>query len=575
MDQRAATTELGDDGPADPPFAATIPGMLAHVSTRYAGREAVVQGATRLTFAELERESAIMAKGLLARGITKGARIGIMMPNGADFAVLFLAAARIGATVVLLSTLYQPPELQWVLRHADIAMMLTVDRYLRHNYLDRLEISFPELRGQTAGQLALREAPFLRAILVWGGEPRSWSERGPQALAKAAEGRPELDDDFLGRIEASVLPADALCMIYTSGSTAEPKAVVHGHGPFVRHTYQMSHHFWDSVEGDRLLANRPFFWIGGLTNSLFFCLHTGRCLLVPDNLSGTAVRRMIETADANALSGDENWFRALAADPDLAEDYELYRVGLDVCAVARRTPQGPRHLNPLRGRPQHIHEDRFNRFFGMTETIGAHSAGRAGELLPEDRPRRCGKPVPGVEIEIVDVASGQPVSQGQQGELLIRGYAMMLGLYKRERSEVFDERGFYRTGDLCSLDDQGYIVFGSRLGNMIKVHGANVAPIEVESALMALPGVTRASVLGIDQAGEGTLLVAGVEYADIRQFDQERVRTDLQSVLSSFKVPRHIIGFAAGEMPLLASGKVHLGELGAVIRVRLDQTRPG
>jgi len=318
---------------------------------------------------------------------------------------------------------------------------------------------------------------------------------------------------------------------------------------------------------------RPFFWVAGLSATLFHSLHTGCCLITPPDTSSAALLRLIETEEATAVAGDDILFRAHATDPELtAAGYGVYRLGMDVAAVAEqvdgalcfRNPKPPGRQEPPRQYPT----ERFARSFGMTETLGAHTSLASGELLPPDRPRYCGVGVPGTIRKIVDPQTREPLPPGEVGELLVGGYCMMLGLYKAERNEVFTPDGLYATGDLCSIDAEGFLAFSARRGDMIKIHGANVAPLEVEQCLDSLPQVERSVVLAVEQGGED-LLVAAIQLRPGQTLDEAAARRELRSRLSSFKVPKRLLTLAAEEFPLTGSGKVKKSALREVLAARL------
>jgi acyl-CoA synthetase (AMP-forming)/AMP-acid ligase II len=514
-----------------------------------------------------------MARGMLAMGLGKGSRVALLLPNGPEFTVAFMAAARIGALTAPLSTLYQGPELRWVLNHADIQMLLVTDKYLRHDYLARLEQSLPSLAGQRSGDLALPETPYLRRILVWGDCDRDWAEPGPAALEAAAASRPEMDEAFLGAIEANVVPADLLCIIHTSGSTAEPKGVVHSQGPMIRHSWQKSHGYWALGEGDRMISNRPFFWIAGMTATLFHGLLTGVTLIIPEDTSGATALKLIETEGATAFCGDAAWLRALIVDATLKDaGYEVFRLSTDCAAIARRTPEGPRFLNPRQAErtPEPIHraDETFGRSYGMTETISAHTTVPAGQTLPPDKYGSCGRTIPGAVMRIVDQQTRQPVGPNVVGEVLMGGYSLMQGLYKKEREQTFTADGLYPTGDLAALDEDGYFFFNSRIGEMIKIHGANVAPLEVEMALNELPEVERSAVFGVPGEDGPEVLMAVIQLRPAQTLDEDAMRETLRGRLSSYKVPKRIIALTADELPLTGSGKIRKSDLPALLATR-------
>jgi len=553
-----------------PPYPPTIPEMLRHVAARYGDREAQVRGDSRISFRDLDRRSAQLAKGLLAHGAGKGTRIGLLAPNAPEFTLMFMAAARIGAIVAPLSTLYQTPELAWVLRNADIQVLLTFDRHLGHDYLGRLEAAFPELTEQGFGRLALSGAPYLRSVFVWGQCDRTWAAPAEDTLIAFAEGRPELDEALLRAVEDAVSPADGLCMIHTSGSTAYPKGVLHGHGPMVRHTYQMAHDFFGILPGERFVSSRPFFWVAGLSATLLHSLHLGCCIITPESPSGTAIRGLVDRERVTALCGDEGWFKTLNADPAFTQaGLQAFRHTMDCAALARRDGDKAQFLNPARsGAAEPIPSERIARSYGMTETLGAHTSMSPDALLTADRPRFCGHAVPGVRHRIVDPVTRAPLRAGELGELEVSGYCLMQGLYKQERGDTFTADGFYATGDICLVDENGYLAFSHRRGEMLKIRGANVAPLEVELALNGLPMVERSAVVGVD-APDGTTLVAAVQLRAGQAFDEAEARAALRGRLSSFKVPKRLFVLAAEDFPITGSGKVKKAALAERLGARL------
>jgi acyl-CoA synthetase (AMP-forming)/AMP-acid ligase II len=325
------------------------------------------------------------------------------------------------------------------------------------------------------------------------------------------------------------------------------------------------------------VTQRPWFWVAGLSATFFHSLHMGCTILTGETGSGAEVRRLIETEGATLLSGDEGLFRAIRESAEFqAGGYEVFRLNMDCAGLATRERVGWRFLHPQRAReipePVQIPDDRFARAFGMTEACGAHTSMPRGELLPDDLPRRNGRPVPGVTLKVVDPATGADLPAGAQGELLIRGYCMMQGLYKIERSSTLTPDGFYPTGDICTLDEQGFLNFVARRGEMLKVHGANVAPPEVELALNRLPEVASSAVVGLPTEDGDTLLAAAVQLRAGAQPDEAGMQAALRRMLSSFKVPKRIVALAAEEFPLTGSGKIKKSALAELIKARIAET---
>jgi acyl-CoA synthetase (AMP-forming)/AMP-acid ligase II len=244
--------------------------------------------------------------------------------------------------------------------------------------------------------------------------------------------------------------------------------------------------------------------------------------------------------------------------------FAVVRLNMDSAGIVRDGRFVSDHLAARIGAPVAHPNDRFARTFGMTEALGGHTSARWDELLPPDRPYWQGRAVPGVELKIVDPKTRAALPRGEVGELLVRGYCLMLGLNGRERHETFDADGFYATGDLCRLDAEGYLKFEARLGEMIKVHGANVAPMEVELAMTGLMGIEKVGVVGVPQAGD-ILLVAAVLMAPGRDLDEGAVIAELKAKLSSFKVPKRVVALDEATLPATGSGKIKKAELTALM----------
>ncbi|MDE0061627.1 MAG: fatty acid--CoA ligase family protein, partial [Gammaproteobacteria bacterium] len=194
---------------------------------------------------------------------------------------------------------------------------------------------------------------------------------------------------------------------------------------------------------------------------------------------------------------------------------------------------------------------------GMSESFGPHSGELDGVVLSEDRADSFGRAIDGIERKIVEAGSSRELPPGETGELLVRGYSVMQGYYKRERGECFEPDGFFRTGDLCSITDDGHLFFHGRGGEMIKTSGANVSPREVELALLAYPDVAEAVVLGKPDRRNGENVIAVVVPQPGERLDPERLRRRLDAELSSYKIPKLFITDLLGEdLPRTDSGKV-------------------
>jgi acyl-CoA synthetase (AMP-forming)/AMP-acid ligase II len=542
--------------PCFPDYAPTVPAFLARASERFGPNPLILLGERRITYADAECLSARLACGLLARGYGKGSRIAVLAPNGPDWVVWWLAVTRIGAVMVPLNTFYKPRELGYALRHSDAAALVTVARFLSNDYLERLEQCAPGLSGQRAGALVAPELPHLRRVFVSGDAgARTWAEP-IAALEVAADAAPAIDRAFLAEVEACVAPSDPMVVIYSSGSTAEPKGAVHSHGAPLRHAAN-TNQFRDIQSSDRIFSPLPFFWVGGLVFNVISTMHAGAFLICEEQFEPGATLELLERERATITAGWPHYSKALADHPSLrTRDLSSVRTG-NLYAVL------PEHARPADP------ELRSNSL-GMTETCGPHTYDRMDIDLPERLRGSFGHAVPGVSHKIVDPETGALLPQGEVGEICVRGYSLMLGLYKREREDVFDRDGYYHTGDAGYFDGDGVLFFSGRLGEMIKTAGANVTPREVEVALEAFPEVALAFVVGLADPVRGQNVAAAIVLKREAALDAVTARARLREQLSSYKVPREWWFAGKEELPFTDSGKIDKKRLTALFQERVD-----
>lgn len=542
-------------------FEPTVPQFLRHVTERFGERRLISLGERRLGYAEAEAESARLACGLLARGVGKGTRVGVLFGNGPDWLISWLAAARIGALVVPINTFYQARELGWTLRHADIHTLLTTARLLSHDYQERLEQCAPSLRSQKANReiLACPELPCLRQVFVFGGDPRAWAGSA-DALREAGDAQPGIDAALLREVEAAVCPADALVVIYSSGSTAEPKGAVHTHGVMLRQAHGLNR-YRDATPDDRIWSPMPFFWVGGLVVSLLQNMNVGASLLCQDAFEPGETLAMLERERATSALGWPQYMQAMRDHPDFARR--------DLSSLNSSFPE-----QLAQGESPPDMQLRSNSL-GMTETCGPHTYDRMDVDLPESLRGSFGRAVEGVEHKVIDPETGEILASGEHGEICVRGRNLMQGLYKREREDVFDADGFYHTGDAGHLDAEGYLFFKARLGEMIKTGGANVTPREVEVVVEEQPEVQSCFVVGVPHPHRGQNVAAAVVLNEGAALSADELRLRLRNELSAYKLPRHVFFCTRDELPFTDSGKIQKAELVRILGERVGESEPG
>lgn len=534
----------------EPP--STLPALFAERAARRADHIAIITRDESITYAELDRRSARMARALLAIGAGKGARIGLLAPDGILWLTTLLAGARIGALLTMISTLCAPRELAHILRNSDTQILIAARRFLRHDYAATLEAALPRLAEGRAGALRLRPAPYLRS--VWLDDPAGcgWAGAIEDLLACAdAPGAP--DAALLAEIEKEVVPGDDAAIIYTSGSTSLPKAVIHRQWTLARHPPELAKHFLLKPD-DRMMPLLPLFWVGGLAMALEV-VSVGGTLVYPPSPRIEDVLDMIERFDVNRLN---SWGPLL-----LPLRQAAIERGIDVDAIIGlgefRDEKGEIIPPPLQVN-----------MLGMSESFCPHSAERLDLRMPEEKAGSSGRAVNGYERRVVDPETRQEVPIGEVGELELRGPALTTGFYKKGRDEVFTKDGFYPTGDLVRIDADGWLYFVARRVDMIKTKAANVSRLEVETALRALPEVDLAIVAGLPDPDYGVIVAAAVVPAPGARPTEEGLKAALRDALSSFKIPRRIAFIGHDDVPVTATGKIKLFEAAELIASRLD-----
>lgn len=495
----------------------------------HAGSPFLIESSRRWSYAEADAAADALGAALLELGVGKAGKVGIWMPNGPEWIIALLAAARIGAVAVPLSTFYQAPELAWALRHNDIHTLLMAPRFINHDYVVRAEEAIPGLAAQPVAELRLADFPYLRSIVVYGDHDRAWA-RSPDELARLAQTAGAGGLDRVRSAESQVGPNDDCIIINTSGSTARPKAVVHTHESTVGASAQIATYFV-LAPGEITYTGYPFFWIAGLNLTLLPTIYAGGAIAFSPTPKPEDAIRTVNTAKVTRIVLPPAQFGGFfaAAGPD------------DLASIRKLAGAAP--------------EDRLRVFgtnrgqaFGMTESFGMHSIEPDGVPVPAGKEGAMGRTISGVERRIRNPQTGEDLPAGEIGELFIRGPNLFRGYYKMSRHEVFDKDGFFATGDRGMVDTDGFFWFAGRSNEMIKSAGANVAPREVELALEECDGVANAYVFSIPDDAKGEAVTAVVVRSD-ETVTASMLRKAMSAKVSSYKVPDHYFEIDPGNLP--------------------------
>lgn len=534
----------------------TLARFLEDVAQRHGEREAFRFEGESWSYAELERRARSLARGLVAAGVAKGARVGLLLANRPEWAVGAFAAARLGAVVVPVSTLATASERDWVLRHADVSVLLMQRTLRSRDFLDELQHDHPEL-ADGGGPLRCPALPQLRLLACCGDErlpggARSWRE--------LEEEGGDVPDALLGAAQDEVAPADDGLVIYTSGTTAHPKGVVHRQRAAVIQSWRFAELLGLRAD-DRVFSAQPFFWTAGIAMSLGATLAAGASLLLQETFEPGAALALVERERASVVIAFPHQEKAMGEHPGAAER--------DLSCIRLSRFSSP--LAKLAG----LERDAW----GIDASYGLSETFTVAAMLPADAPaalRRgsSGVPLPGTEIRIVDPATGAPSPAGAAGEIAVRGATLMRGYAKLDPEQVFDRDGFFRTQDGGWLDDRGHLHWTGRLSGVIKTGGANVSPVEIERALASYPGLKYAGAVGVPHPTLGEIVVlCVVPMQGSGAADERAVQTYLRETLAVYKIPRRVLVFDEAALVQTANHKVRTAPLRELALARLAAER--
>jgi acyl-CoA synthetase (AMP-forming)/AMP-acid ligase II len=513
----------------DPATARTIDQLVRFRAAHDGSKPMVIDPASRVTYCELETTTRDLAAIFVEAGVGKGTRVGLIMPNSARWVQVAIALTRIGAVLVPLSTLLQAGELVAQLRTASVQFLVSVEEFRGHRYLDDLQsVRQPEL-------------PALRQ--VWTVDQLS------NATASARARR------IIDAMTETVTAADPLVIMFTSGSAGPPKGVVHSHGNALGAV--RSGLAARCITSDtRLYLPMPFFWVGGFGSGILSVLLVGATLVTEEVPRPETTLRLLESERVTLFRG---W-------PDQAEAVARHAGTLGVDLSALR----PGSLEALLPPEQRAQPGARATLFGMTEAFGPYCGYPANTDMPRAAWGSCGKPFPGMEVRIVD-PDNDPVPPGTVGTIQIRGPHTLRGICRRSREDLFTADGFYPTGDLGHLDEDGFLFYHGRSDDMFKVSGATVYPSEVERALRTIDGVDNAFVTNVSGTA-GKRVGAAVVCSD-RALTPEQLAGSARKLLSAFKVPTvWLLLESDNDVPRGSTGKLDTHRLRDML-VNADRVR--
>jgi fatty-acyl-CoA synthase len=523
------------------PRSRTLGDLLDETARTRAAADAVIFRDRRLTYGALRAASDELARALLAAGVRKGDRVAVLLPNRPEWLVAAFAIARLGAITVGVSTFSVPREIAWTIEHCRPSAIITMEAFRGRSYLQPLYALCPELATSVPGELRSERLPELRAVICVDERRHD----GVYRLRDFVERASSVRDDALRAAQASVAAADPCYILYTSGSTATPKGVVLAHGSVIENGYNIGERM-HLTAADRVWLAVPLFWSFGSANALPALVTHGGSLVLQESFEPGEALALLDDERCTVYYGMANMARALLEHPDRGHRaLAAMRTGLTI-----GLPEDIQMtLEAVRARE-------LCNVYGSTETYGNCAVTDAHDELAL-RLETQGRPLPGMTIRVVDPESGRTLPPGELGEFRVKGHVTR-GYYNdaEQTRAAFDTDGYFITGDLGLLGDDGRIRFRGRLKEMIKTAGMNVAPLEVEAVLLSHAAVKQAYVVGVPDRARGEVVVAAVELHDGAPTSADALAVFCRERLAGYKVPARFVFRKAEEFPRTPTGKV-------------------
>jgi fatty-acyl-CoA synthase len=525
--------------------ATTLPGFLREVTQRYAEREALAfrlhsgEQALRLSYRDVWQQSLRMARALSASGVGKDARVGLLATNRPEWVVTMFGIALAGGTCVALSSFATPLELEQQLRLADVSILLFERSVPGRDFgADLLKIC-PELRGCAVGDLRCERLPYLRLAVQFDGASDA---QGILSLAEFLSRAEDIAEGLLIATAREIAPADQAIVFFSSGSTGKPKGVLQSHRAAALQSWRWAQIF--RIDRDvRTWTANGLFWSGNFCMALGATFAAGGCLVLQRYfVSAEALELMASEKVSMPLAWPHQWAR-------LTNDPTYLQTDLSALRYVGET-------SPLRQHPTvHVDWNEPMSAYGNTETLTICSIHASGPP-PEIAEGNHGFPMAGNIIRIVDAPTGAVLPRGEIGEIAVKGATLMLGYLKQVPEEVFDEDGFFRTGDGGFIDDKGRLHWQGRLNDIIKTGGANVSPLEIDAVLAECPGLKVAKTVGVPHETLGEMVIACVVAEPGATLQEGAIREFVARRLSSYKVPRRVLFLEESDLQFTGNNKV-------------------
>jgi fatty-acyl-CoA synthase len=533
-------------GASNTPFIGDTIGVhFDRMVERFAERDALIvrHQQIRWTYRELKERVDAFAAGLLALGLNRGDRIGIWSPNNAEWVITQFATAKAGLILVNINPAYRLAELEYALNKAGCVGLVTAAQFKSSDYLAMLRELIPELATASPGSLRASRLGELRLVITIGTESMPGMLRFEDVFGLARDAERHRLAAFAEELQFD----DPINIQFTSGTTGFPKGATLSHHNILNNGYFIGQAM-RFTERDRLCIPVPLYHCFGMVLGNLCCLTHGAAMIYPgEGFDPLATLETVEAERCTALHGVPTMFIAEMDHPDFAKfDLSSLRTGI--------MAGSPCPIEVMKRAVERMHLSEITIAYGMTETSPVSFQCSTDDPL-ERRVSTVGRVQPHIEVKIVD-AEGRIMPRGTAGELMTRGYSVMLGYWADEEKtrEAIDAAGWMRTGDLATIDDEGYCNIVGRIKDMVIRGGENVYPREIEEFLYRHPKVQDVQVIGVPDPRYGEELCAWVRLHDGETATAEEIRDFCRGQIAHYKVPRYV-KFVDG-FPMTVTGKI-------------------
>ncbi|GAB1409048.1 AMP-binding protein [Desulfovibrionales bacterium] len=523
----------------------TLGQMLDEIIMQYPDNEAVVyvDRNYRQTYREFGELVDNLAKGLMALGVQKGEKVAIWATNVPYWVAFQFATAKIGAVLLTVNTFYKTAELEYLLKQSEAENLLLIDSFRDTDYVGTAYELVPELKTQERGYLRSEKFPDLKRVFFMGQEKHRGMYAIPELLALS---RMTTEEEYRQR-QASLDPHDVVNMQYTSGTTGFPKGVMLTHSNIGNNGFWIGEH-QQFTHKDRVCLPVPLFHCFGCVLGVLAAVSHGSTLVILEGFNPLLILASVDEERCTALYGVPTMFIAVLEHRSF-DRYNLSTLRTGIMAGS------PCPVSVMEKVMDKMNMREITICYGLTETSPVMTQTRVNDTI-EQRTQTVGRAMPAIEVCILDPETYEPVPPGVQGEVCCRGYNVMKGYYNNPdaTAQAIDPDGWLHSGDLGTMDEDGYVSITGRLKDMIIRGGENVYPREIEEFLYRMEGIKDVQVAGVpsrkygEEVGAFIILKEGFDLAaeDVKDFCRGRI--------SRYKIPKYIAFL--DQFPMTASGKI-------------------